>query len=179
MKWKIGAIFIAIILAVGMGFIVYFTLFNQTENEPESEPASGETNEASEAEEDIDRNVVNEPVDKSIFVLADGTDGHTFISQNHQFYNQTLGWGRIETTDYSKQKQKAQEILEKLEGAQIQNEDLAADIESIKHYATTVTQKDDRDAMRMLHRYFHDLDIYLNGYDYNQTWDVTTFKPNR
>ena len=71
----------------------------------------------------------------------------------------------------------AEEILDKLEGAQINHVDLAADIESIKHFAKIVTERDDRDAMRMLHRYFHDLDIYLNGYDYSQTWDVTKFKP--
>ena len=176
MNWKIIGIglLVTILLATGIGVYVYFSLENGSEKTNDSIPKETVT---TESKEDIDQEVVNEPVEESILTLADGTSGHSFIAKYHQFYNQTLGWGRIETTDYAEQSRVAQEILDKLEGAQINHVDLVADIESIKHYAKIVTERDDRDAMRMLHRYFHDLDIYLNGYDYSQTWDVTKFKP--
>lgn len=176
MNWKIIGIglLVTILLATGIGVYVYFSLENGSEKTNDSIPKETVT---TESKEDIDQEVVNEPVEESILTLADGTSGHSFIAKYHQFYNQTLGWGRIETADYAEQRRAAQEILEKLEGAEINHDDLAADIESIKHYAKIVTERDDRDAMRMLHRYFHDLDIYLNGYDYSQTWDVTKFKP--
>lgn len=175
MKWKIAGVLAVILFAGGIGAFVYFSLVNGNELKINSVP--GDTDVAQESEEDIDQEVVNEPVDQSILTLADGTDGHTFIAQYHKFYNETLGWGRIDIADYDEQKQVAQQILHKLEGSEVNHPDLAKDIEAIKHYAHIVIERDDRDAMRMLHRYFHDLDIYLNGYDYKQTWDVTNFKP--
>ena len=38
--------------------------------------------------------VVNEPVDKSIVTMADGSDGHSFVTKYHNFYNDTLTYGK-------------------------------------------------------------------------------------
>ena len=120
--------------------------------------------------------VVNEPADRSIITLGNGKDGHSFIAEYHRFYNNTLGWGRIDHANHAEQIETAEEILAHMEGAIINNPEIAEDFEQIKKYAHTVLKKDDRKAMRMLHRLFHDLDIYLNGYDYHQTFGVTKYR---
>ena len=126
--------------------------------------------------EEMSTEAVNEPVDKSVVTLADGSSGHDFISKWHDFYNDTLGWGRLETTDYAEQQEAAESILSQAENIVIDDSNITSDLEHIKEAAKLVAAADNRDAMRSLHRYFHDLDIYFNGYDYNQTFGVTEFK---
>lgn len=131
--------------------------------------------------EDTTGEVVNTPVSESIVVFNESDspykNGHDFISQTHKFYNETLGWGGLETASYSDQKEKAESIIKIINTIQeLKNEELKNDFEDIRTLAERVVQKDDRKAMRSLHRYFHDLDIYFNGYDYHQTFQVTAFK---
>ncbi|MFE4240893.1 hypothetical protein [Peribacillus butanolivorans] len=125
--------------------------------------------------EDYSKKVVNEPVEKDIVKLADGTDAHTFIGSKHAFYNNTLGYGNIETTTHSEQAEMAKEIVDTIDGVSTKNQDLADDFKEIKKYTTIAMKEDDQHAYIQLHRMFHDLDIYFNGYSYNQTWGVTEF----
>lgn len=128
-----------------------------------------------------DGDAVNTPAPDNILVFQNPEayyqNGHDFIRYFHHFYNESLGWGRIQTASYSEQKSKAESVIYAIDNIQkVTNEDLRKDIEEIKKLAQKVTNKDDRDAMKKLHRYFHDLDIYLNGYDYDQTFKITHFK---
>ncbi|WP_243385356.1 hypothetical protein [Bacillus kexueae] len=154
--------------ALLIAFIVYAAL-SDSENPIQSSALLGTAE---------NKKVVNAPARKDIVKLAtsDYEDGHEFISETHEFYNQTLGWGRLESANYHTQKTKAEEILAALDGIQIDNNDLNEDFGKIEKYATEVINSDDRQAMRMLHRLFHDLDIYFNGYHYNQTFGVTSYK---
>ncbi|MGP7816415.1 hypothetical protein [Niallia sp. 01092] len=124
---------------------------------------------------DFTKKTVNDPVEEDVVTLADETNGHTFIADWHNFYNETLGWGKMETASYSEQKEAASSILQQLENVSVKNKKIKHDLESIQQHAQQVINGDDRDAMRLLHRYFHDLDILFNGYDYNQTFGVTEF----
>lgn len=121
--------------------------------------------------------VVNEPVDKSIVTMADGSDGHSFVTKYHNFYNDTLTYGKLESNayDYERQAEAAKEILSALNGLQTTNDQLKADFEKIKYEASLVAEEDQPNMLRQLHRLFHDLDIYFNGYSYHQTWGVTDF----
>ena len=103
MNWKIIGIglLVTILLATGIVVYVYFSLENGSEKT--NDPVPKEMVTTTENKEDIDQEVVNQPVEETILTLADGTSGHSFIAKYHQFYNQTLGWGRIETTDYAEQ----------------------------------------------------------------------------
>ncbi|WP_312092572.1 hypothetical protein [Niallia sp.] len=177
--WTWTIIILLSITAIGVSsFFVMQILFDsksplQTKNErPVVKEAS------TEVEESFDTEQVNTPVNEEVVVLADGTSGHTFISNWHDFYNETLGWGRLETTSYEKQKEAALSILDELKDIKVSDEEIAQDIEDITVNAQVVAEKDDRDAMRNLHRYFHDLDIYFNGYNYDQTFGITEFRGN-
>ncbi|WP_445491965.1 hypothetical protein [Niallia sp. 03133] len=135
---------------------------------PVEETTSGES-------EDFNKETVNKPVEEDAVTLADGTNGHTFIANWHNFYNNTLGWGKIDTASYTEQKEAATSILQQLNGISVKNKQIENDLNSMKQNAQLVIKGDDREAMRKLHRYFHDLDIFFNGYDYNQTFGVTEF----
>lgn len=126
--------------------------------------------------EDFDKETVNTPLEHFTVTLSDGTNGHDFISDWHDFYNDTVGWGRLETTSYEAQKEAALKIIESLNNVEVSNNQIAEDLQHIVANAQKVLQQDDRTAMRNLHRYFHDLDIYFNGYNYNQTFGITDFR---
>ena len=119
--------------------------------------------------------VVNDPTDSSILQLSNQTDGHDFIHTYHVFYNDTICFGKLETAKYEQQKEAADEILAILSNASTKNEDLATDLAEIEKYATRISEQDDRNAMKKLHRLFHDLDIYFNGYSRNTAFNVTEF----
>ncbi|MCT2344810.1 hypothetical protein [Niallia taxi] len=184
MQWK-KMIYWLIGIIVGVGgltaSVVFATLIFlekdkslKTDNDKPAVSAAA-TKSVSDSEE-MSTEAVNEPVDKSVVTLADGSSGHDFISKWHDFYNDTLGWGRLETTDYAEQQEAAESILSQAENIVIDDSNITSDLEHIKEAAKLVAAADNRDAMRSLHRYFHDLDIYFNGYDYNQTFGVTEFK---
>ena len=177
--WTWTMIILLSVTAISVSsFFVMQALFDkksplQTENERSVvKQASTET------EENFDTKQVNTPVDEEVVVLTNGTSGHTFISNWHDFYNESLGWGRLETTSYEKQKEAALSILDGLKDIKVADEQIAEDINDIATNAKVVAQKDDRVAMRNLHRYFHDLDIYFNGYNYDQTFGITEFRGN-
>lgn len=177
--WTWTIIILLSVTAIGVSsYFIFQSLFDsksplQSENDrPVVKQASSET------EESFDKEQVNTPVNEEVVVLADGTSGHTFISKWHDFYNKTLGWGRLETTNYEKQKEAASSILEALKNIKVNDEQIKQDINDIGANAQIVAEKDDRVAMRNLHRYFHDLDIYFNGYNYEQTFGITEFRGN-
>ena len=129
-------------------------------------------------DEEMDEEQVNTPVSEEVVVLSDGTSGHTFISNWHDFYNDTLGWGKVDTASYEEQKEAAETILADLKNVKVTDEEIAEDLKDIQANAQALTEKEDRTLMLDLHRYFHDLDIYFNGYSYNQTFGITEFRGN-
>lgn len=177
--WTWTIIILLSVTAIGVSsFFVMQTLFDsnsplQTKNE-----RSVVKEASSEIEESFDTEKVNTPVNEEVVTLADGTSGHTFISTWHDFYNETLGWGRIETTSYEEQKEAAISMINEMKDIKVSDEKIAQDIKDIAANAQVVAETDDRAAMRNLHRYFHDLDIYFNGYNYNQTFGITEFRGN-
>ncbi|TKC16970.1 hypothetical protein [Robertmurraya kyonggiensis] len=127
--------------------------------------------------EEFSKEVINTPVSEEIMVLDSGEKGHDFISEVHAFYDETLTWGRIDTANYEEQKEKAESIIETLTHIkEVKNEELNTDFKNIQTLAETVVKSDDREAMRKLHRYFHDLDIILHGYNYDDTFQITKFR---
>lgn len=178
MKWKsLLWILPSIVVIFGATVWITWTYMNAvTKTTPEEKEQTEQTSDT----EDFSTEVVNTPLEESIVVFNENEtsfeNGHDFISTHHKFYNETLGWGRIESESYERQKENAESILASMENIiEIKNEHIKKDFEAIQQIAQTVIQSDDRDAMRKLHRYFHDLDIYFNGYDYNQTFNITTF----
>lgn len=132
-------------------------------------------------DESFSSQIVNTPVSESILVFNKDEqtyqNGHEFISKIHNFYEETLTYGRIQTASYEEQKKMAESIIETINRfEEVDSEELKTDLTAIKALAERVSKSDDREAMRKLHRYFHDLDIYLNGYDYEQIYQITAFK---
>lgn len=101
-----------------------------------------------------------------------------FIDEFHDNYNDTLGWGRIDSVNWNEQKDIATEILNVMDTIQTENQALQQDLEKISSYAKTVTSgKKDKDTLLKLHRYFHDLDIEFNGYgDTKDYYNITKYK---
>ncbi|GIN64130.1 hypothetical protein J27TS8_41230 [Robertmurraya siralis] len=173
--WLIPLMFIVLGLSVWIGWSLL-----GTSNTAKSTEASGADPSVTQEDQDFSAEVVNTPVSESIIVFKNDElgfkNGHDFIGQLHKFYNETLGWGRIDTTSYSEQQEKAELIIRALENVEVMDAAVQMDFDRIKEYAEIVAKEDDREAMRNLHRYFHDLDIYFNGYDYKETFKVTIFQ---
>lgn len=169
--WIIPGMFILFGGSVLLGWSI-LQISNQTDT-----VAANTGSSATQQKEEFSKEVINTPVSEDIIILDNGDKGHDFISEVHAFYDETLTWGRIDTADYEEQKEKAESIIEILTHIQeVKSEELKADINTIKVLAETVVKSDDREAMRKLHRYFHDLDIILHGYNYDETFQITKFR---
>jgi len=99
-----------------------------------------------------------------------------FIGKMHAFYNETTGYGEIEQLNWEDQMEQADEIIEFIESEKdtIDHEAFEADLKAIVALAHLVAEEQDKEQVRQLHRYFHDLDIIINDYDEsNEIWNVT------
>ncbi|MBY0096728.1 hypothetical protein [Mesobacillus maritimus] len=101
-----------------------------------------------------------------------------FIKEFHDTYNDSLGWGGIDSVKWNEQKDIATEILNVMETIQTENQALQQDLDKISSYAKEVISgKEDKDNLLKLHRFFHDLDIEFNGYgDTKDYYNITTYK---
>ncbi|MGM0899664.1 MAG: hypothetical protein ACQEXB_00860 [Bacillota bacterium] len=101
-----------------------------------------------------------------------------FIKEFHDKYNDTLGWGGIDSVKWNEQKDISTEILNVMDTIQTENQALQQDLDRISSYAKTVISgKKDKDTLLKLHRYFHDLDIEFNGYGNTKDYyNITTYK---
>jgi hypothetical protein len=97
------------------------------------------------------------------------------IQQAHHFYNQTAGWGRIDSLNWEKQKEFAQLLLVSLDVIE-EKESLRKDFEHIHSLASFINEKDkDKQNIILLHRIFHDLDIDMNNYENDDYFEVTNY----
>lgn len=99
-----------------------------------------------------------------------------FVSEMHDFYNETTGYGGISSLDWERQKAKANTILDTLDEriADVEDEALNKDLERIQELADAIINGEETENVRSLHRMFHDLDIALNDYNaYDIIWNVT------
>ncbi|KKK37282.1 hypothetical protein WQ57_15130 [Mesobacillus campisalis] len=101
-----------------------------------------------------------------------------FIDHYHKEYNDSLGWGGIDTVDWPEQKKIAEEILGVMTEVETDHPALQKDLKQIQGYAQAVESgAKDKQTLLKLHRYFHDLDVEFN--DYRETrdyYDVTEYK---
>ncbi|QKY68343.1 hypothetical protein [Lentibacillus sp. CBA3610] len=99
-----------------------------------------------------------------------------FVSDTHDFYNETTGYGGISSLDWDRQREEANLILNTLEDKLPEVEDnvLQADLERIRELANGVINEKESGHVRTLHRMFHDLDIAMNDYNtYDKIWNAT------
>lgn len=101
-----------------------------------------------------------------------------FIAFNHEWYNQTLGWGGINSVKWNDQQLRAIEISQAIETIHTDIEELNNDFEEIKRLADMVKDgNESQDVIIKLHRYFHDLDIEYNQYKQTKDYyNITQYK---
>jgi len=155
---------ISIAAAVAVMLLGFDTLsVGKEDGKAETEKAESKTESADETK------IENE-------TTQDDTAIQQFVSEVHQFYNETTGYGKINRLDWEEQKDQAKQIIHTIETEvdMVEQETLAADLNQIVSLAKLVIQEQDDSNVRQLHRYFHDLDIALNDYsDYKEIWNVT------
>ncbi|MDQ0270471.1 hypothetical protein [Cytobacillus purgationiresistens] len=102
----------------------------------------------------------------------------SFIAVNHEFYNETLGWGRENNIKWHKQKEQAERIQANLKALSTDNSDLQEDFTAIDQMAESIIDgTEDKKTALMLHRYFHDLDVVFNEYkDTKDFYNLIEFK---
>ncbi|GGK02267.1 hypothetical protein GCM10007063_25710 [Lentibacillus kapialis] len=99
-----------------------------------------------------------------------------FVSETHDFYNETTGYGGMSSLDWKKQTKKANTIRSTLDEKMrnVNDKALTKDLERIRELAKAVVNTENKENVRMLHRMFHDLDIALNDYNaYDVIWNAT------
>lgn len=167
-SWTKNLIGLGLIVILFGGYYVYTGTDNGTKQAGTSVTTGSETVAASET--------VAEFTDEK--ELSKYKNVGLFIADFHEKYNDTLGWGRIDSVKWEKQQDIASEILKVMEGIETENQALQKDLEAISSYAKAVQGGDkEKNNLLKLHRYFHDLDMEFNGYgDTKDYYNVTTYK---
>lgn len=105
------------------------------------------------------------------------SDVKEFISQGHDFYNSTTGYGAISDLNDKVQSDKAIEIIMHANyyiGTEAENKDLVKDLKGMKKHSLRYLENAESIQVAKLHRYFHDLDIALNRYKGDdKVWGIT------
>lgn len=113
-------------------------------------------------------------------VSANPENVNAFVASTHAFYNQTTGFGEISKLNHNDQTAKAIEIVSVVNVYKEEEKGkINEDLRDIKAIALQYIEDGKTGDVQKLHRYFHDLDIGLNGYDaYDKVWGVTAVLGN-
>ncbi len=147
-------IFIVLLISVvGVGWIG-FSVYNQFNNP---------------SEETVEQIKENPPINIS-------NQETILIAEYHAKYNGLTGYGNIEDLDMNDAKRlsaKLEEEMKEIISQGIANQKLADDFKKIHALAEATKNKVDKDQVRLIHRYFHDLDIAVNQYKSKDVFGVT------
>lgn len=171
MGW-FGRTFIAVVAVTLIGSVLFFfNIFNLDAMSFFSDSDDQATASDELSEETIEKvEEVRETVGKK------NQDIGQLVSETHEFYNETTGYGGISSLDWNKQTEKANTILSVLDEkmTDVNDEVLTKDLERIQKLADAVMNQEKTEDVRALHRMFHDLDIALNDYNaYDVIWNAT------
>ncbi|WP_163971131.1 hypothetical protein [Oceanobacillus halotolerans] len=172
-----GWTFTTVILITIIGAsIFFFNLFDLdmkslVNGEEESAEADSQQEEVAASEETIEEvETIQETVGQDHQEIGD------FVSDMHDFYNDTTGYGGINNLNWDEQAEQAEYVDGMISDflSEVNNEALLNDLQHIQELAQNALESQDADYVRNLHRLFHDLDIALNSYDgYDKIWGVT------
>ncbi|WP_181347176.1 hypothetical protein [Thalassobacillus sp. CUG 92003] len=158
-KWTLSAMIGLII--IGTGVMVYL-LSGDILNQQEDGDITDEAVEKGEAQETEGENLSSLSIEK-------------FIAEGHQYYNETVGWGRSDSLDWISQSKQADKIVVFIK------EELGADapvaqddLQAMDDLAAKIIDDQQTEDVVQMHRYFHDLDIAINDFsEYEKVWGVT------
>jgi hypothetical protein len=173
--WFIWTLIIVLSVTVIGSVILFFNLFNLDINEVLNQQTSTST-ESEEIPEETQQQIeeTQEAVGKEHSEIGE------FITNQHDFYNDTTGYGGINNLDWEEQTEAAGEIIAYIDQHidSVSNEALQQDLNAVRNLAANVIEEEDPEQVRDLHRYFHDLDIALNSYNrYDRIWNITETLP--
>ncbi|WP_096439383.1 hypothetical protein [Alteribacter populi] len=159
----------------------------ETENEMAEESGNSEEDKdmsAEEQEQSAKEELLSEKEDSQAAqaVAVDYQEGmeektKTTLANVHEYLNQLTGWGQIESINMEllivgEQWKKFKDDLRFLEQQGFAPSLTHQDIVTAGELVEAAEESGDREALRFIHRIFHDLDIHINETD-GDTWGTT------
>lgn len=166
--WLRLSLISTVVVAVTAAVVVLFNLFPVLTDDKQVTKAEQSGAAAEQNPKDVEE--VQETVGKAHRHIGE------FVSEMHDFYNETTGYGGIEELNWDKQIEQVEKINKTLEEElpEAKNEALQHDLAYVQQVAKATAAEKKKEHVRELHRMFHDLDIALNHYNgYDKIWDVT------
>ncbi|HWO76446.1 MAG TPA: hypothetical protein VNM69_11210 [Bacillus sp. (in: firmicutes)] len=103
-----------------------------------------------------------------------------YISRTHDFWNRKLGWGRYKAYDFNEFHRNYEmytgELNQMIEVSE--DEYLKHDLTQAKEYLEDAKTDEDIQSLIYVHRIFHELDVFYNGYDSEQYWGISEYAKN-
>jgi hypothetical protein len=102
----------------------------------------------------------------------------TYISFNHEIWNENLGWGGYKAYTFKEYHRKYTVYIEELNQVinTVENEHMKEDFKKVKELLTNTKTEERIKSLIQVHRIFQDLDIEYNGYKSKDYYDVTAYK---
>jgi len=105
------------------------------------------------------------------------TDIGTYISKNHEYWNNELCWGRSKNFSFVVFQKQFNEYIEDLNQIinSAEDKDLRADFIHVQELLKNAFDTNDTDYLIDVHRVFHDLDVKFNGYKTSDYFGITQY----
>jgi len=105
------------------------------------------------------------------------TDIGTYISKNHEYWNNELCWGRSKNFSFDVFQKQFNEYIEDLNQIinSAEDKDLRADFIHVQELLKNAFDTNDTDYLIDVHRVFHDLDVKFNGYKTSDYFGITQY----
>lgn len=125
-----------------------------------------------------DAKLTESAIDEDAIITINEKNAGDTIHHIHTFYNGTICYGGYKDVSEKDQLEMARKILKYIEEFNTENENLQDDLDKINTIATNIRKRgtsNSESAYIALHRMFHDLDIYINGYK-EKPFNVTNYR---
>jgi len=104
----------------------------------------------------------------------------TYISSNHEYWNNELCWGRSEKYSFVVLQKHYNEYIEDLNQIinAVEDKGLRADFIHVQELLKNASETEKIDFLIDVHRVFHDLDVKFNGYANSDYFGITQYGEN-
>jgi len=101
----------------------------------------------------------------------------TYISSNHEYWNNELCWGRSEKYSFVVFQKHYNEYIEDLNQIinAVEDKGLRADFIHVQELLKNASETEKIDSLIDVHRVFHDLDVKFNGYSSSDYFGITQY----
>ncbi|MDC3413925.1 hypothetical protein [Terrihalobacillus insolitus] len=163
---------------VGFSIVAILGLLLFMEDNYQDKVQAAETSQVQEADDTFHKPKIEDltPLEKVEVEKTEYISEEQFVADLHSHFNEITGWGAYENLDMNQADHFSRAIVVYTKyfiDKGIEDKSLEQDFNDMRELGLKVVNEKDEESVKLLHRYLHDLDKAINGYEHEDTFGVT------